>query len=95
MAKKYQDKESVPLKNILVTIGIIIFLAIVHESHEEEKGQKVQKFLIAFKEGKTIICKDKYKITKYDYNFESGTMVFINKKITDIRYSIDECKLGE
>ena len=64
-----------------------------------EESQKVQKLIIAFKEGKTIFCKDEnienqdINVTKDKYNFESGTLVFINKKIPEIRYSIDECQL--
>ena len=96
LVRKYIHQKDTSLKKILATIAVLIYLIALHNYHMNQESKRVQKMLIAFKEGKTIICKDDDKdvnITKDDFNFESGTLVFINNKIPDIRYSVDDCKL--
>ena len=95
LIRKYIHQKDTSIKKIFATIAVLIYLIALHNYHMTQESKRVQKMLIAFKEGKTIICKDDSKdvnITKDDYNFESGTLVFINNKIPDIRYSVDDCR---
>jgi len=88
--KKFKDNKNLN-KEITIISLVLLGLIITHEHFSNQTRQKVTKLLIAFKEGKTLVCHDK-KIDKNTFEYESGTMVFISKKLGKEKYSITECK---
>jgi hypothetical protein len=50
----------------------------------------------AFKQGKTLKCKDDVKVDKEHFSYFSGTQTFAakpNSRYVDVIISIDECKV--
>ena len=101
LIRRFIHNKDISYKNILSTLIILIYLILLHNFHMQNEAQRVQKLIIAFKKGDTILCKNidsdnkDVNVTQKDYNFESGTLVFINKKIPEIRFGIDDCRIIE
>jgi TctA family transporter len=88
--KRFKDD-----KKFNFEIGSLVMLLLImislYEYNSNKTREKVTKLLVSFKEGKTLICQDA-KVDKEHFDYESGTMVFISKKIVDIKYPIQGCK---
>ena len=83
-------------KKFNLEIGSLLLILLImigfHEYYSNKTREKVTKLLVSYKEGKTLICQDA-KVDKNHFDYESGTMVFISKKIVDIKYPIQGCKV--
>ena len=81
------------LNKEITFVSILLLALILFFQYLNAKFQhKVTKLLIAYNKGQTLICKNA-KVDKRSFDYESGTMVFISKKIVDIKYPILECKI--
>ncbi len=89
--KKFKDDKDLN-KEIGFVLVFLFVLILYHQNYTNQIQDKVTKLLIAFKEGKVLVCQDN-KVDKEHFDFESGTMVFISREIVDIKYPITSCKV--
>ena len=89
--KKFKHDKDLN-KEIVGVFVILISLILFFEYQSSKVREKVTSILIAFKEGKSLVCQN-HKVDKKSFDYESGTMVFISKEIVDIKYPITSCKV--
>jgi hypothetical protein len=79
---------------IISILSMIIASAVLYEFMVSKKEEQNRTLINAFKQGKTIICKET-PIDQKNFIFETGTMSFMakesNKTLAGIIYSIKEC----
>jgi len=89
--KKYRYQKDLN-KEIALILIVLMGLILFYQYNNNKVQDKVTNLLIAFKEGKKLSC-DENIVDKNSYDYESGTMVFISKKIVDIKYPILSCEV--
>jgi hypothetical protein len=65
--------------NISIATVIVLFAIGVYTGFQDKINQQNYNIVIAFNQGKTIICNSK-EINDRDYNYVSGTSVFVAKE---------------
>ena len=83
-----QDK----LKVLYLFISITI-IAGVYEFFQDKRSDKNREVILKFMHGESIYCKD-IEVNKSEFNFVSGTLIFVGKKNTNenIILKVEECK---
>ena len=89
--QKFQSDRAFKLE-IGLTLSLLLSLIIFYEYQNTKIQNSVTQLLTAFNEGKQLVCRGN-EVDKTHFDYESGTMVFISKKIVDIKYPILECKI--
>ena len=89
--KRYKEDKTFT-REIAGTLALMLLLIFVYQYKSNKVADRITELLVAFKEGKVLLCHDK-DVDKKSFDFESGTMVFISKKIVDIKYPITSCKV--
>ncbi len=84
--------------HILKVAALILLLAWLYQNMIDTQTQKRRAKVIAFKQGKTLICQDNPISQKFFY-YESGTQSFLtndkNSSLNGIIYPIQECEIKE
>ena len=91
VVKKFKEDKDLN-KEIFIVLIILIGLIFSYQYIQNQVQNKITNLLIAFKEGKELLCNGNI-VDKNHFDYESGTMVFISKKIVDIKYPILSCKI--
>lgn len=86
-AKELNLKNKIILASALAVISILAFL---YEYKFDKKEQKIRNIVIAFEEGKEIIC-DGLNINNTKFRYENGTQSFVSKT-QFITISIKKCQ---
>ncbi|NPA82150.1 MAG: hypothetical protein GXO31_06030 [Epsilonproteobacteria bacterium] len=92
-------KSNFSLKNkiiFLFILSFLIFAAFVYEAKLSEKEDKYRNLMIAFNQGKSLICHNREVNSSY-FILNFGTLSFIGKdEITEVRdliIPVKDCKL--
>lgn len=67
-------------QKVVVTIVVAVFVVAIYlyESSIENKAEQNREMVNAFRQGKTLTCKD-YKVDKEKFIYVSGTQTFVPK----------------
>ncbi len=92
-------KSEFSLKNKLIflflLIGLIV-LAVIYEAKLDEKENKYREIMIAFNQGKSLICENREVNSSY-FVLNFGTLSFIGKdnipEVRDLIISVEKCRL--
>ena len=87
--KRIKEDKNFTKEIVSIMIALLIMIGF-HEYFSNKERVKVTNILVAFKEGKTLLCHDA-KVNKDSFEYESGTMVFISKKNEDVKYPVLGC----
>jgi len=83
---------------ILKIIAIILTLGWLYQTFVDSTETSHRELVIAFKQGKTLLCKEQPIHNKHFY-YEGGTMSFVaydkNNSVTGFIYPINDCKIKE
>jgi len=89
--QKFQSDKTFKLE-ISATLALLLSLIIFYQYQNDRLQEKVTKLITAFNEGKQLSCNGDL-VDNITFDYESGTMVFISKKIVDIKYPITSCSI--
>ncbi len=92
-------KSEFSLKNKLIFLFLLsglIILAVIYEAKLDEKEDKYRKIMIAFNQGKSLICENREVNSSY-FVLNFGTLSFIGKdnipEVRDLIISVEKCHL--
>jgi len=82
--------------HILKIAALVLALLWLYEMSVDHGDTKVRNLYNAFKQGKTIVCKDQ-KVTPEHFYFETGTESFVSTDekgpLDGLIYPADECEI--
>ena len=93
VANKIKNHKTISVGLFLTLLIAISVLTNIQRNTEKQHA----KMMNIFNRDKTIICNE-IKVNKKDFNFISGTLVFIGKEKSDFQGTmipLDECELTE
>ena len=92
-------KSEFSLKNKLIFLFLLtglIVLAVIYEAKLDEKENKYREIMIAFNQGKSLICENREVNSSY-FVLNFGTLSFIGKddipEVRDLIISVEKCRL--
>ena len=91
---KFKDGKKVSNTTLLKMVILVLSMVGLHQYQTNKFQQNVTTLLNSYKLGKTLICKD-IEISKKDYAYQSGTMIFLSYKKSIQKYPIQDCRVKE
>ncbi len=80
---------------IVLSLVLGWFLIFVYSLYQDGKRKKHEVLLFNFRHGKNLIC-NKVKVSKKEFNFISGTLVFVGKEGSEVEglvVPLDRCEV--